>query len=223
MSAQTIGKKSSLKSTATSKPRTKVKQPTTRVRRWSNAQILAVILVAIPVLGGCTTAVFANWDKLTKAPVLAPVVTAVAGDPVVNNRIAVIDQSQNRLTTQIDETEKSVTNGVNASWTSKKISKKRKLANAEAGEKLKAEIALQKLKIQETYRLWHEAVNANDQLKADLIKSDLANQVLVLQRLVDRWVHTTGLKEFVLPPDYVIHQGPVLDPMLQPKKDKEPA
>jgi len=200
--AKTDEPASSKKGTAR-KNSTAVKKTSTP-RRWSVAQQIAFLAVLIPVLGGCATAVFANWDKLT-APLPAQTEVPVI-DVVTKNRIEYVKESQERIETKIEATNQSVTDGVTASWNSNKVSKRKKAQNAADGEKLVAQIKLQRLKVNEAYAEWTKAVGAKDETKADLMKVRVANEVLALQRLVDRQLQKTGLKDFVPPPDFTIHQ-----------------
>lgn len=174
----------------TSKKPTAV-EPPTRMRRWSNAQKLTLCISMITFLGlvlpPILPAVFANWDKLTKAA--KPEVDAT------DVRAMLLENRKQDCFARIEAVEESVDNAVNAiRCSTTKPSEQQKAAKA--ADELKGVIKVHRPRIEKAYERLHQAIKTGNTIESDVRQNELHKEVLDLQRNFDKKLQAP-LKQYV--------------------------
>src|SRR6185503_5325670 len=131
---------------------------TSRPRRWSVGQQIAFLAILVPVLGGCASAVFANWDKLTKTE-----------KPAVNQpdaRIALVEHRKEASLAIMDAAEARVDEAAKAVRTNSTDSAEQQAA-ANAADDLKATIKTHRPRVEKVYDRLQDAVKKGDTVQSD--------------------------------------------------------
>lgn len=174
-----------------------------RPRRWSVGQQIAFLAILIPVLGGCATAVFANWDKLTK--------TEEASVSQSDPRITFFEHRKEASLAIMDAAKASVDEAAKAIRTSSTDSAEQQAA-ANAADDLKATIETHRPRVEKVYEWLQDAVKKGDAVQSDLYQQELQKELIDLQKSFDNKLEPTPLKKHMETPTFGNQKPDPLNP-----------